>query len=271
MRNLFWVLGALAVAVVVSACGDGSDEFDARSSDRPDPTTTTTHSGGGDADSPLEGRTFLSTDVRGEHQLVEGTQVRLTVEAGRLRIDAGCNSMSGELSLTGDRLVVGDLISTMMGCEPALMAQDEWVAAFFEAGPAFALDGPTLELTGDDATVLVFAEEEPVPDASLVGPTWTATTIVDGDLASSIPGDPPTFVFRDDGTVEVFDGCNRGSGSYEVEGEHLVFGPVSTTDMACPTAALVADLLAEPVGFSIEGDVLALRTSAGAGLDLRAA
>lgn len=242
MRRTLLVLGLVAVAgLAATACGDGSDEFDTGASDAP----RTTHTPPVD-DAVLalgDGLVLVSTEVRG-HQLVEGTHVRLRVDGERLVIEAGCNTMSGEVAVAGGRLVVGSLTSTMMGCEPPLMAQDEWVGAFFESGPAVTFDGSTLELTSDDGTTIVLAEEPPAEDAPLVGPTWVATTIVEGDVVSSVPGEPPTFTFHDDGTVEVFDGCNRGAGRYAVDGERLTFDGVALTEIACATAPLVADLLA---------------------------
>ncbi len=92
----------------------------------------------------LDGRTFLSTKVDGP-ALVAGSVVRVTFRDGGVAVHAGCNSMSGSYRIDGDRLVVGQLATTEMACEPDLMAQDQWVAGLLN-GATIALDGNTLTL-----------------------------------------------------------------------------------------------------------------------------
>ncbi|HET6966993.1 MAG TPA: META domain-containing protein [Ornithinibacter sp.] len=105
--------------------------------------------GGGGAD--LAGSTYTSTEVRG-HDLVEGSQVTLTFEDGRISANAGCNTMSGPATWDGETLEVeGPLASTMMACEEPLMEQDTWVSDFLTSSPALAVDGDELTL-GDDST-----------------------------------------------------------------------------------------------------------------------
>jgi hypothetical protein len=50
-------------------------------------------------------------------EAAQGTRVKLLIST----------AAHGTLSLAG-----GELASTMMGCEPELQAQDEWLAAFLE-------------------------------------------------------------------------------------------------------------------------------------------
>src|SRR4026209_2965778 len=56
----------------------------------------------------LDGRTFLSTDVTGT-SLVPGSQVRLTFKDGSLSANGGCNSMTGDYTVAGDRLTSGQM------------------------------------------------------------------------------------------------------------------------------------------------------------------
>jgi len=70
------------------------------------------------------GRTFLSTSVHEEGEpwpLVPGTRIRLTFSAPgehRLGTEAGCNSMGGAARFSGGRLLVDDLATIDMGCDP---------------------------------------------------------------------------------------------------------------------------------------------------------
>ncbi len=67
--------------------------------------------------------------------------------------------------------------------------------------------------------------------ASLTGSEWILT---------SLEGQPPiaeapiTAAFTDDGQVAGTAGCNTYSGSYEVDGDTIMFGLMGTTLMACP-------------------------------------
>jgi heat shock protein HslJ len=273
---------ALAVVsgLVLAGCGDDPDDVgtddtsDTTSTTAGGETTSTNGARSGSSSAELEGRVFVSTGVSGDQALVDGSTIRLELSDGRVSINAGCNQMSGPVTIETDRLDVGELMSTMMGCDEPLMAQDAWLTEFFMADPAFTLDGTTLELVGDGVTI-TFEEEVAGPDVELVGPTWTADTIVSGDAVSTVAGDPPTFTFGDDGMVAVFDGCNQVNVGYEVDGEVITFQPGAATLMACPDetsqawADAVTGVLAAPATYSIEGDVLTLRVDDGSGLDLR--
>ena len=73
------------------------------------------------------------------------------------------------------------------------------------------------------------------------GPTWVVDTLLEGDLATSIPAgvDAPTLLFEA-GTLSVNTGCNTGRGSYTVDGETVTFGPIGLTRMACTDPAASA-------------------------------
>ena len=104
--------------------------------------------GGGGAD--LAGSTYTSTEVRG-HDLVEGSQVTLTFDDGRISANAGCNTMNGAATWEGETLEVeGPLASTMMACEEPLMEQDTWLSDFLTSSPDLAVEGDELTL-GDDS------------------------------------------------------------------------------------------------------------------------
>ncbi|MGM0384467.1 MAG: META domain-containing protein [Actinomycetota bacterium] len=109
--------------------------------------------------SELEGRTFTATEVRG-HDLVEGSEMTITFEDGQVSANAGCNTLFGAASWDGGTLDVAEaLASTMMACDDALMAQDQWLSDFLTSDPALSLAGTTLKL-GDDSAGLTLTEEE---------------------------------------------------------------------------------------------------------------
>ncbi len=223
--------GALLVlAFGLAACGDGE------------------RNGGGEsgAVSPAEaliGMDFLLESSEG-YDLVEGSSVSMRFQddgtSGKagFRLAAGCNSIGGEFSLNDAVFTVHEVFMTEMACEATLMAQDDWFLGFITEGPTLALDGGRLTLTSPDASLVFIDREAAVPDRALLGSTWTVDTFVEGAGASGTASAinvavAPTVVFGEDGTVEVFTGCNSGSGGFVVEGTTLSLGPIGYTRMAC--------------------------------------
>jgi heat shock protein HslJ len=75
------------------------------------------------------------------------------------------------------------------------------------------------------------------PDRALAGPIWTIDTLIDGGAASNVPtSTPPTLRFGSDGTIEVFTGCNTGTGSYTREGLTLGLSAIPYTLRGCAAA-----------------------------------
>ncbi|HSF98176.1 MAG TPA: META domain-containing protein [Ornithinibacter sp.] len=111
----------------------------------------------GSESADLAGRSFTSTEVRG-HDLVEGSAITLTFEDGRMSANGGCNTLNGAATWDGDTLDVAEpLASTMMACDEALMAQDQWLSEFLTSSPALEVDGDTMTL-GDDTTGITLSE-----------------------------------------------------------------------------------------------------------------
>lgn len=262
-RRSGWAgLGALAVLAVLTMAACGSD------SDASGDGTTTTGSG---ADADLAG-TFESTSVSGR-ELVEGTQVRLTFEGGRMAANAGCNTMTGEYALTDGTLQwTGPAAATMMGCQPDLQAQDDWLAALLTDGAEANLDGDLLTLTSGTVTIELQAQS----DAPLTGTTWTLDGVIEGEAVSSLPAgvDPPTLEIADDGAVTVFAGCNQGGGTVVISDTTMTFEPLALTRMACEgdagtLEATVVTVLDGSVDVAVDGDTLTI-TNGDRGLVYRA-
>lgn len=63
----------------------------------------------------------------------------------------------------------------------------------------------------------------------------------------------PQLTFEADGVLTGTDGCNRLSGTWEIDGETVEFGPLISTLMACEG---VDTWLAQGASATIDGDVL---------------
>jgi len=230
---------SLAAALVLASCG--SSDSGAKGGSGADGTTTeattsTTAASGGALG--LDGKAFTATGVEG-YEPVADSQLTLTFQDGNLSVNAGCNTLFSTYEVDGDQLAwSGTPGGTMMGCPDDLMNQDTWLIELFTAGVTAQLDGDELTLTSDDVTITL-AE---VADAPLEGTAWTLESVVADDAVSTYAsgeGGDPTLTIAEDGTVQVFTGCNTGNTTAEVTDTTITFAPMAMTQMMCADAAEV--------------------------------
>ncbi|OWY60533.1 hypothetical protein B7486_68655, partial [cyanobacterium TDX16] len=101
----------------------------------------------------LDGSSYVATSAEGE-ELVPDVEVRLTFADGFLNISAGCNTINGEYQVEDGTIGwSGEPFGTLIGCEPPLQAQDEWLTALLADGAEITLDGEALTLTGESVTL----------------------------------------------------------------------------------------------------------------------
>ena len=72
-----------------------------------------------------------------------------------------------------------------------------------------------------------------------------------------------TLSFGDDGTVTGSGGCNSLGGDYEVKGDEITFGPITSTLMGCEEPRMtqesfVTQVLTGTAQYEIEGDTLTI-------------
>ncbi|MBA2445924.1 MAG: META domain-containing protein [Nocardioidaceae bacterium] len=216
----------------------------------------------------LDGRTFVSTQVRREgkpHRLASKAPIQLGFSESTLSANAGCNHLSGEGSVDADLLVITSMGGTEMGCEPALMKQDEWLVAFLTAGPTVDTHGNNLTLSSGDAKVELLDEEVANPDLSLTGTRWVLDSFGDSSsdhgVVSSVPSAPQSWLEIKGDQLRFHDTCNAGGARVEIGPLALRLGEVLKTTADCGpsdvTGAIAAVLRGE-VKHSIEGDQLVL-------------
>lgn len=270
MRYLPALSLAVASALLVAACSTSPG-----ASPTPPPTADpagSTAPPAGAAAAGLDGRTFLSTDITGR-TLVPGSQVRLTFGDGQVSANGGCNSMSGAYTIVNGMLIAGQLATTEMACDPALMAQDRWLAELL-GGAGVTLAGDTLTLERAGVVLTLIDREVADPDRPLEGTRWVVDGIVAGDAVSSVPAGVTASITIADGRVSVEAGCNSGGGTVDVADDTITVGPIALTEMACAPAAMAVEqavvaALTGQVAYTIEAGVLTLDAGV-AGLVLRA-
>lgn len=216
----------------------------------------------------LDGRTFLSSEVTANGQprdLVPGTRIRLDFSDGRLGASAGCNTIGGTYRIADGQLLVGDLSTTEIGCDPDRHAQDAWLSSFLGSGPDLTLTGNDLVLESAGTIITLLDREVADPDLPLAGTTWTVVSVISGDAVSSVAdGVVATLAFQADGRITFETGCNSGGARFSATADALHFSEVVMTGSACPgpfdpiEAAFVAVLQAETVSYRIEAGTLTL-------------
>ena len=133
-----WLAPALIAAVLVGGCGDGGDGG------------TTSEPGG------LVGRTFVSTaDWSGEGSPFSSPVTVTFKDDGGMTWRAQCNTAAANVEITSDRLDVGQIAATEMGCAAPAMKQDDELSAFFAADPSWSLDGDRLTLSSEQGSIEV--------------------------------------------------------------------------------------------------------------------
>jgi heat shock protein HslJ len=253
-----WRLAALAL-LVAAACGSRA----------------------GSGGTELNGRTYLSTVVTengAPRTLVAGTRIRLTFDADGRRIsaNAGCNHLGGQAKIESGRLVVTDLATTDMGCDRPRHDQDEWLGKLLVARPSITLTGTELVLATTTAELRLQDREVADPDRPLVGTKWVVDTLIDKDVASSIPqGGTAHVTFAADGSLGGSAGCNMMGGSFTSTATTIRFSGIFTTKMACEDPRMrleqsVLDVLRDEVTYEIEANVLRIHHPSGRGIQLHA-
>ncbi|UGT43198.1 META domain-containing protein [Nocardia yamanashiensis] len=227
--------------------------------------------------SDLMGKTYLSTRVEGT-PIPGGGPLTLTFRDDRLTANAGCNTMTGPVTLDGNTLKVGDLAATMMACPGDRAGADGWLDGLLRSAPDWKPNGADLTLKGNGVTVTLQDRKVAKPDKPLVGTTWIVTSLISKDAvtrSATLDAVRPAITISPDGAVSGSAGCNRLTGKAEVSGTDVTF-QVGTTRMMCEPDVMeverqVLAVLDGKTTATVDSDELTLRNAAtGTGLGLRA-
>lgn len=131
------VLALMLVPVVLVAAGCGSDSKTAST-----------------AVPMLSGVTYVATAITGATQ-APGSTIELAFGTdGTLSVNAGCNVMNSPYTLAGNVLKISAFAGTKKACDPALMAQDDFVAALLTSSPTVAAGGTNqIAITGTSGSM----------------------------------------------------------------------------------------------------------------------
>ncbi len=252
---------ALAAMLLTSSCG-GEDASTSSEGD-------------------LTGRTFLSESVAEDGQaraLVDGTRISLDFTTdGQVSAYAGCNHLFGDVTIHQDRLDVGPMGGTEMGCGPELHGQDEWLMEFLQSSPSWTLDGDRLTLTAAGTEIVLLDREVADPDRPLEGTGWLVDTIISGEAASSMWAgtEGSAWLVIEGERFTASSGCRDFDGGVEIGEGSLRFTDTVQTDPACPEELREVDdamqaIFNDEAEYFIEADRLTLTGPDDVGLGLHA-
>lgn len=244
VRSITAVLAAVGAGALLAGCASSatpgasssapvsstSEAPAAPDSSAPDTSAPETSAPGSSAGgSELVDLVWVSTEVTGQ-ELVPDSDIVLTVQDGRLSVNAGCNGMNGTLVDNGGTWEVGPLASTMMACADDLMAQDAWVGEFLESGPTATTSPGTLTLTSGDVSITFTERAAPI----LGDVVWTLTGLITKDAVTSLPIPAEGATLRiTDGRLELAGICNGTGGEVTIEGDTLTVELGPSTLMSC--------------------------------------
>ena len=114
----------------------------------------------------------------------------------------------------------------------------------------------------------------PVEAAELIGTEWLLDTLIEGQTATSVGGEPATLLLTADGEIIGSTGCRTLTGEYVINAD-VVFFTTFGADGECPGElrdqdALIVEVLGDGFTTSIEDDRLTVTSAGGLGLGYRA-
>jgi len=127
----------------------------------------------------------------------------------------------------------------------------------------------SIDLEGDELLVrgpgveLRFTELAPPPTAEMVDTVWVLESLVIGEVAAALVGEPATLELRADGTIHGGSGCREFEGTWMEQGDEIVTPSLSMQDVACPPELADSDshvmsVIGDGFRASVEGRSLTL-------------
>lgn len=143
-----------------------------------------------------------------------------------------CNRIGGRFQQAGRSLKFENVVSTKLGCPPALAELEGRFSNAVGRVTAARTDGGKLLLLAGSDAVLELTER-----LSLEGTRWAIATVGGKKVVTS--GDVPYLQLnKENGALSGFAGCNQVFGKYVLNGAALKFSELTTTKMACTEAAI---------------------------------
>ncbi len=210
------------------------------------------------ANGGLVNTSWTVVSVAGQPTLPDARPTMTFAQDATVSGTSGCNQYTGSFRTDGDRITIGPVSSTLMGCDGERGQQE---AAFLSA-----VQGATTWQQAEDGNLVLAGAGEIVAqpgvaegppgagpsDEAITDLAGTSWTLADMGGTADLANVAPTLEFGADGTVSGSAGCNTFTGSYTQTGDALTLGPLATTRMACqpPASAVEAAYLTALAGIT---------------------
>lgn len=199
---------------------------------------------------PIEGINWQLSQWRSNGKnltLLRNNPITIQFDGKRLGGSTGCNSYSGDYQLQNAQLrLIGDLISTMIGCSSEVSARESHFATILRL-PRLTIhrnqNRLTIHYTNEkDKGVLVFTPTQ----SKLQNTSWQLSSIT---TRSTVPArsQPPVTLKFTNNSVGGFSGCNHYNAAYQEPFNQLKIGAIASTKKACevPQMQLEQNFLAK--------------------------
>ena len=181
----------------------------------------------------------LEQRVRLVEQRITNVLSQSELRPGDLRVEVRPAGANADIIAAGIRILTlqpADIEGTRV---PVVEAANQWAARLVR-GLRQALPGR--EVIGFMYTQPRAAAPDPGPGdlGRVIGVTWYWRGTFMNDDTRFVPADPRryTIQFVEGGNITVLADCNRGTGSYSLNGRTLEISRLVTTRMACPAGSL---------------------------------
>lgn len=162
--------------------------------------------------------------------------LRLDENNGRYGASGGCNGIGGEYTLEGKNgIKFSRGISTMMACMD--MSIEYGLRTLFDEADTYAVNGNTLTLSNKESGEVLAKFVLVVDQSDKLAGTWELDYIAEPgtEFDALYPARKPTLTFDvAEKKVNGNSSCNNFSGTVNIDGNALSFGPLAATKMACP-------------------------------------
>ncbi|NIM96018.1 MAG: META domain-containing protein [Anaerolineales bacterium] len=209
------------------------------------------------------------TSLNEEDALEETTVTAFFNEDGTLTGSSGCNQYSTTYVVDGDEINIAPAAVTLMACPEPIMEQETAYLMALTSATNFKIRGDTLRLSDDEG---VLAEFQAIEPKTIEGSSWDVISYNNGKggVVSVIIDTEITADFDEEGRISGSAGCNRYTGSYEVDDENITIpSDFGTTRMACDDPIMeqeqaYLEALSTAATYSIVLDQMEFRTEDGA-------
>jgi heat shock protein HslJ len=158
--------------------------------------------------------------------------------SGTLSGSAGCNTYVASF---GDNMAVQTTLNATQNCQnpTGIMDQEKVYVSDLSRAYGYWQTGDQLIINTGQG-VLTYKNTKPASSYDqthlLVGPTWYLVAY--GSTYSLAGTQEPYTLFKSDGTLEGYTGCNSFSGNYTTAIQAITITNLNATQQACPSSAL---------------------------------